>query len=89
MVQCVTDCLGRRPASRQFCELRFEPDAQFDDQRLALGLTGDLPLSGSLAADIGLNRIECGNPFQRFDRDRRVGLGQIIEAPAHVAPAKC
>ena len=89
MVQCVTDCLGHWPASRQFCELRFEPGAQFDDQRLALGLTGDLPLSGSLAADIGLNRIECGNPLQGLDGDRRLRLGQVVEAPTHVAPAKC
>ena len=29
------------------------------------------------------------NSHQGFERDRRLGFGQVIEAAAHVAPAKC
>jgi hypothetical protein len=88
MVQRVTDRLGRRPAGGQFGKLRLEPDTQLGNQRLALELTHGLSISGGLAADIHFDRVECGNPLQCFDRDRRLRLGQVIEAAAHVAPAE-
>jgi hypothetical protein len=76
MIQCVADSLGSRPSGRQFRELRLEPDAQFGDQRLALELTRSSSISGGLASDIRLDRIECGYPLQRLDRDRRFALAR-------------
>ena len=88
MVQRIADRVGGRTASGQFRELCLEPDAQFRDQRFALGLTHRQPISGALAADTRLDLIERGNALQGFHRDRRLRLGQIVKAPAHVAPAK-
>ena len=49
MVQRVTDRRSGWPAGGQFRQLRFEPDAQFGDQRLALGLTSGLTVGGTFA----------------------------------------
>jgi hypothetical protein len=88
VVQRVADCFGGRTASGQFRDLRFEPDAQFRNQRFALGLTHRQPIGGGLAADTRLDLIERGNALQRFRRDGCLRLGQIVKAPAYVAPAK-
>ena len=74
MVQRVTDRLGSRSAGGQFGKLRLEPDTQFGDQWLALALTRGLSIRGGPAADIRLDRVECGNPLQRLDRNRRLRL---------------
>src|SRR5438309_6758775 len=39
VIERVTDRLGGRTASRQFSDLRLEPDTQVRDQRFALRLT--------------------------------------------------
>jgi len=88
MVQRVTDRLGRRATGRQFGDLGVEPDPQGTDQRLALSLTHGQSLGRGLAANARLNRIERANALQGFDRDRCLRLGQIIETPPHVTPAK-
>jgi hypothetical protein len=59
MVQRITDRLSRWPAGWQFRQLRFEPEAQFSTQRLALGLASGLTGSGIFAVDIGLDCVEC------------------------------
>ena len=56
MVQRVTDCRGSRATRGQFFYLRFEPDAQFRDQRFAPGLPQGQPVSGALAATPLLRR---------------------------------
>jgi CTP:molybdopterin cytidylyltransferase MocA len=58
MVQRVADSLSGRPAGGQLRELRLEPDTEFADQRLALLLAGDPPLS---AGDLRRLRAEA-NP---------------------------
>src|SRR5258708_32854734 len=88
MVERVTDCLRGRTARGQFRDLGYEPDAQVRDQRLTLGLAEAQPVGGALAANLGLDFIECGDALQRLDRDRRLRFGQIIKAAAHMAPAE-
>jgi hypothetical protein len=84
MVQGIADCLGRWTTGGQFRYLLFEPAAQFRDQRFTLGLTHRQPVSGALTADTRLDLIERGNALQRFGRDRRLRLGQIIKAPPYM-----
>jgi hypothetical protein len=88
MVQCVADRFGRRAASGQFCYLRLEPDTHFRDQRSALGLAQCQPISGAVAADARLDLVERSNALQCFRRDRRLRLGQVVKASAHMAPTK-
>ena len=51
-------------------------------------MTHGQPISGALATDTRLDLIQRGNAPQRLHGDRRLGLGQIVKTPAHVAPAK-
>jgi hypothetical protein len=88
VVQRITDRLGGRTASRQLPDLRFKPDTQVRDQRCTLRLTQDQPVSGTLAANPLLDLIKRRDTLQRLDRDRRLRFGQIVKAPAHMAPAK-
>ena len=46
-------------------------------------------MPGILAADLSLNPIEGGDTRQSLGRDRRhPGLGLVVKAPAHMAPAE-
>ncbi len=89
VVQRVADRLGGRPARRQFPQLLFEPGAQFQDQWAALGLTRGKTVRLALAANACLDLIERAYALERLGRDRcRLGLGQIIKAATHMAPAE-
>ena len=89
MIQGIADRLRGRTAGGQFRQLRFEPDPHRADQRLALGAACSQSINRRLAAYAVLNLVEGGNPPQRFDRSRRLRLGQIVEAAANMAPTKC
>jgi hypothetical protein len=88
VVQRVADCLGRRAAGGEFGYLLFEPDTHFRDKRSALGLAQRQPISGAVATDARLDLVERSNALQCFRRDRRLRLGQVVKASAHMAPTK-
>ena len=57
-------------------------------QLLAFCLPHVPPVGGVLATDIGFDPIQRGDAGQCLRRDRRrSGLGLVVEATAHVAPA--
>ena len=47
------------------------------------------PLVRRAAADLGLDRVQLADAFERLGRDRRVAaLGDVVEAATEVAPAE-
>src|SRR5882762_9645914 len=70
-------------------ELGAQPGFESFDQRPAALLADRTPLLGGTATDLGLDPIERCNARQRLGGDRRrARLGQLVEVPAHVAPAE-
>ena len=70
-------------------ELGAQPGFESFDQRLAALLADRTPLLGGTATDLGLDPIERCNARQRLGGDRRrARIGQLVEVPAHVAPAE-
>src|SRR5260370_18600004 len=69
-------------------ELGAQPGFESFDQRPAALLADRTPLLGG-ATDLGLDPIERCNARQRLGGDRRrARIGQLVEVPAHVAPAE-
>jgi hypothetical protein len=59
----------REQASRRG-ELHLEPAFDFGDERRGLGLANGLARRRALPADLGLDRIECGDAGERFLGER-------------------
>src|SRR5512144_2252683 len=89
MVERIADRLRGRAACGELGDLRLEPGAQIEHQRPALRLPRGTALFGAAGAYGGLDVVERGDAAQRLGRDRRrAGLGQVVEAPPHMAPAE-
>jgi hypothetical protein len=89
VVHRVTDCLGEGGSTGDTAKLFGEPDMHGLNQRPALLLAYAPTFFGGLAADVGLNRIERGNPPQGFFGNRRLrGDEDIVEFPSRV-PLAC
>ena len=80
VVEAVADRPGDARLGGDARELGFKPGLQCLNTRLALDLTDRLAHLGTAAADLFLDRIECGNALERLARDRRrAALGDIVE----------
>src|ERR1700675_4652648 len=80
VVEAVADRRGDLRLGGDARELGFKPGLQCLNTRLALDLTDGLAHLRTAAADLFLDRIECGNALERLARDRRRAvLGDIVE----------
>src|SRR5207237_1176228 len=78
-----------RRAAGEPCQARLEPGFQRRDQRLGFLLARRPALLGALAADLGFDLVDFGNPLEGLDGDRRRGgFGQVEELPAPVCPTE-
>ena len=73
MVETIAQGLGDRRTAGEPCQGRLEPAPQRRDQRLGFFLPRRPTFVGALAADLGFNLVEFGDPFQGLGGDRRRG----------------
>ena len=90
VVEAVADEPGRSvepPGS--LCQGFLEPGLQRLDQRLGLLLPRRPAFVGALAADLGFDLVEFGNPLQGLGGDRRRRrFGEVEELPAPMCPTE-
>ncbi len=89
VVQRIVDRVRGGAAGRQFRQLRLEPPTQVFDERPTLSLAHHPPGIRGVAANARLDLVECRDAPERLGGDRRgVGLGKVVEAAPHMAPAE-
>ena len=89
MMQGVADGIGDDGLARDPRKLELEPRPQPDDKWSAAFLAHDAARIGATAADRLLDRIECGDAFERLAGDRRVAVfGDIEELAPQMRPAE-
>src|ERR1700722_14302744 len=88
--QSVSDGLGKLAFLADQTEFCTQPWLKSVDQGTAFLGSDRSALLGTSAPDIFLNRVEPGNPFERFAGDRcRTRDGELIEPAPNVRPAEC
>jgi hypothetical protein len=89
VIEAIADGLGDRRTTGDFGQGSLEPSFQRRDERPGLLLPYRAPFIGPLAADLGFDRVEFGNPLQRLGRDRRRRrFGDVEPLPAPMGPAE-
>src|SRR5450432_4066079 len=88
--QGITDGLGKFAFLADQAKFCAQPRLERVDQGTAFLGSNRLALLGTSASDIFLNRVEPGNPFERFAGDRcRTRDGELIEPAPNMRPAEC
>src|SRR5450631_2090744 len=86
--ECVADRFGNRAAAWYKRKLLFEPEPHRLDDALGAIAASREPVPRRLAANVGFNGIEFGDPAECFGRDRRVGcLRHLVELAPCMTPA--
>src|SRR4029453_6541822 len=84
----IADRFGEAAARRHLQELVLQPGFEGLDQGTRVAVTVPLALGRTMAANLGLDRIEPGDPAQCLGRDRRsCRLMEVVKLSAACAPS--
>src|SRR5438309_11525005 len=88
-VERIADRLGDGRAAGHLCQGLLEPGLQRFGERLGLLLSHRPALVGALAADLGFDLVEFGDPLQGLGGDRRRRrFGKVEPLPAPMCPTE-